>query len=177
MTASKPGAWPWKTSGNSSSQWKKRCASRSSRTMSFALAEGCRKSTGNGACSSRSPGQNQMAHQVSNARPKLAIGGAGSKMLLVDPPALLGLVDRQVMNLLENADQVIVYADGRKLLLEELEGFRAPGADELHEFSADLFLLVLDCLGPLVALLLFLARILALGNKVFAEVMNESVVA
>ena len=39
----------------------------SSRTMSFALAEGCRKSTGNGACSSRSPGQNQMAHQVSNA--------------------------------------------------------------------------------------------------------------
>jgi hypothetical protein len=108
---------------------------------------------------------------------KLAIGGAGSKMLLIDPAALLGFVDGQVMNLLENADEVIVYADRRKLLLEELEGFRAPGADDLHEFRTDLLLLVLDCLGPFVTLLLCFAGILALGNNIFAEVMNKSLVA
>src|ERR1035437_3439318 len=98
------------------------------------------------------------------SRTKLAIGGAASKMLLIDPPALLGLVNRQVMNLLENANEVIVYADGRKLRLEEFEGFRAPGADELHQLGPNLLFPILDGVGPFVAFL---------GIPLFPVVINE----
>ncbi len=36
---------------------------------------------------------------------------------VVDPAPFLGILDRHVMNLLENADQMIMHANWRKLLL------------------------------------------------------------
>src|ERR1019366_269999 len=59
---------------------------------------------------------------------------------------------------------VIVYPDGRKLLLEEFEGFRAPGADELHQLGPNLLFPLLDGVGPFVAFL---------GIPLFPVVINE----
>ena len=97
-------------------------------------------------------------------------------MLLVDSSALLGLVDRQVMNLLENTDEVVVDPDGRKLLFQKLERLLAARTNQSHEFNTNLFLIVFDCLSPLVTLLLGLADVLASRNHIFAEVVHKSFV-
>ena len=43
-----------------------------------------------------------------------------SKILLIDLAAVFGFMDRQVVNLLEDADEMIVDSDRRKLLSQRI---------------------------------------------------------
>src|ERR1019366_6007477 len=68
------------------------------------------------------------------------------------------------MNLLEYADEVIVNADGRKLLLKEFESHGAPGPDKLNKLGFHLLFMFLNGMSPFVA---------SLGLPVRSIVMNE----
>ena len=108
--ASKPEPAARNTSGNSSSQWKKRFSAAMRSARARVVGRGVANVVGSGAWSRSSAGQNQQAHHRSIASLSATVGRRAQQLVAIEAGALGAVVHGQFVQARERGERVVVDA-------------------------------------------------------------------